>query len=203
MNKNKKTVYDRIKPYAIIFLIRKKTLSNFLLTILGLIIFCVLVAIILPGNLWFSEDNWFDNDTIRYFFSAVFQGFSALLAILFVALMYNLGEFDKQILEHEKMCRGISILKETPDSDVNVKPETLLEFKNDIIKSKNIMKTNIKIDFLSLTMIIIISVTALALFSWYIQNYRFWNIFFICFITFLSIYTLVGIGKTLHQTFFM
>ena len=66
-------------------------------------------------------------DTLRYFFSAMFQGFAALIAL---GAMYFLYFFDK--LESQK--RTIEEVLKQPTDRMNLDPETKIALLKDIVK---------------------------------------------------------------------
>ena len=167
---------------------------------IALIIVINLVSIILAVT---NNKIWFDEDTLRFFFSAIFQGFSALFGILIVAFIFLIDKIDQKISSIE---RDIIFLDEKQhdlppkiyeeNTIQNIRRKTILENR----KFKG--KKSVIFDFISLILVLFISIIGLVQ-VWNLKTYVFWNIYLVSLTVFLSFFTIGTLGETIYAFLFL
>jgi len=168
-------------------------ISNFVYILISIDFIFISFLVALLG-----DKIWFDKNTIHYFFSAVFQGFSALLGILLIAMVFLIDKIDQTIKAFENNEKGLSQQRRKEIVMVRTiwgRERIIREYK----KEKRTVISWVQLDLLSILIVIIVSLIALTQCSWYIKTDIFWNIFSVTFITLFSIFTILGVGKTIFN----
>lgn len=170
----------------------------------------ILILVIGNSRYAISQDHiFFKWDTTHYFFSAVFQGFSAIFGVLIVAIIFFIDKIDHNIAESERvilykfyMMTGVEYPSYTKFED-KIYKDTKKFNKSDKAKIRNCIKEwerlksiissvkkYITFSLFSIIVVIIISLIFLTQCSWIIANNIFWNIFSVSFTVCISIVTL-------------
>ena len=76
-------------------------------------------------------------DTLRYFFSAVFQGFAAIITLGIMFYLYYIDKIEKRISEIEKALKDEYLVYSRSEDDHYIKQNGIVKFFNEKVKAQS------------------------------------------------------------------